>query len=53
MDELSAGKYDVQSKNVSGSKAVLEAVGSSSIFSYVATDGADALRGWVGSIEVA
>jgi hypothetical protein len=53
MDELSAGKYDVQSKNVSGSKAVFEAVRSPSIFGYVTTDGADALGGWVGSIEVA
>jgi hypothetical protein len=43
MDELSAGKYDVQSKNVSGGKAVFEAVGSPSIFGYVATDGAYAL----------
>jgi hypothetical protein len=43
MDELSAGKYDVQSKNVSRGEAVFEAVGSAGIFGYVATDGADAL----------
>jgi hypothetical protein len=43
MDELSTGKYDVQSKNVGGGKAVFEAVGSPSIFGNVTTDGADAL----------
>jgi hypothetical protein len=53
MNELSAGKYDVQRENVSGGEAVFEAVGSPSIFGYIAADGADALRGWVGGVEVA
>jgi hypothetical protein len=43
MDELSAGKYDVQGENVRGGKAVFEAVSSSGIFGHIATDGADTL----------
>ena len=53
MHELSAGEYDVQSQNVGGREAVFQAVGSASIFGYIAADGADALGGWVGSIEIA